>query len=171
MAAGKYRTAAVTAQGDVYMWEGWSKALPSGASPAPQGVSLGSLGGSTGGSLGGGFTPVRQSRASRSSEGAEVSNGRSGSLSKKAVIAASTEILPHRCVPCLSEAYLGWESALIQLPVVSVIVVTSVSISVSGRQDALCPLLFSLACPDFAWHSVQMHLHAASHVAQLNVSA
>ena len=138
MAAGKYRTAAVTAQGDVYMWEGWSKALPSGASPSPQGVSLGSLGGSTGGSLGGGFTAVRQSRASRSSEGAEVSNGRSGSLSKKAVIAASTEILPQRCVPCLSGAYQGGCSSLICSLVVSV------SEVVSGPHDASCQLLFSL---------------------------
>ena len=66
------------------MWEGWSKALPTGASPA---------------SLGAAPTPARLSRSSRSSEGAEALTGRSLSLSKKAVIAASTDILPQRWVP------------------------------------------------------------------------
>ena len=34
--AGKYRTAAVTDEGDIYMWEGWSKPAEAGApNPSP----------------------------------------------------------------------------------------------------------------------------------------
>ena len=31
VSAGKYRTAVVTSDGDIYMWEGWSKPLEAGA--------------------------------------------------------------------------------------------------------------------------------------------
>jgi hypothetical protein len=45
--AGKYRTAVVTEEGDVFMWEGWSKPLDRSAAaplrpaPAPPGASVG----------------------------------------------------------------------------------------------------------------------------------
>ena len=35
VSAGKYRTAAVTSEGDIFMWEGWSKPLEAGAGTAP----------------------------------------------------------------------------------------------------------------------------------------
>ena len=83
MCAGKYRTAAVTAEGDVFMWEGWSKTLPSAAG------SQGSLHAAA--SSGNLSTPGRASRGSRSSDGPRPAGA------KKAALAASTEIRPYRC--------------------------------------------------------------------------
>jgi hypothetical protein len=37
VSAGKYRTAVVTSEGDIYMWEGWSKPLEAGAASSRSG--------------------------------------------------------------------------------------------------------------------------------------
>ncbi|KAK9908199.1 hypothetical protein WJX75_004163 [Coccomyxa subellipsoidea] len=101
IAAGKYRTAAVTDEGDVYMWEGWSKPaeLSSGRGATGERVAQ-ALGRPEQGLAAGGVTGKRPPRAPPSAGADETSQdaaaARRGRKSERAIVLVHQRILPTR---------------------------------------------------------------------------
>lgn len=103
--AGKYRTAAVTDEGDVYMWEGWSKPaeLSSGRGATGERVAQ-ALGRPEQGLAAGGVTGKRPPRAPPSAgadeAGQDAAAARRGRKSERALALVHQRILPTRCQTC-----------------------------------------------------------------------
>lgn len=104
-AAGKYRTAAVTEEGDVYMWEGWSK--PAELSSGGRGATgervaqaMGrpeQQGTPSGGSAGGKRPPRPPSSAGGEDAIQDAAAARRGRKSERARALVHQRILPARC--------------------------------------------------------------------------
>ena len=109
-AAGKYRTAAVTDEGDVYMWEGWSKPaeLSSGRGATGERVAQ-AMGRPEQGPVSGGVAGKRPPRALASNGADEASQdaaaARRGRKSERALALVDQLILPARCHTCTT-----WQS-------------------------------------------------------------
>jgi hypothetical protein len=73
--AGKYRTAAVTDEGDVYMWEGWSKPAEAGASAPGASPAWPAAGAAVAAAQRGGEAPPGGKRPPRGPAGAEAGGG------------------------------------------------------------------------------------------------
>lgn len=107
--AGKYRTAAVTEEGDVYMWEGWSKPaeLSSGGRGATgervaQAMGRPEQQGTPSGGGAGGKRPPRPPSSAGGEEAVQdAAAARRGRKSERARALVHQRILPARCLlPC-----------------------------------------------------------------------
>ena len=102
-AAGKYRTAAVTDEGDVYMWEGWSKPAELSAGRGVTGERVAQAMGrpEQGSAVSGGVAGKRPPRAPSSTgadeAGQDAAAARRGRKSERALALVHQVILPLRC--------------------------------------------------------------------------